>query len=182
MSASPLGILGARAGRGRLLIPGLSFALVVVAAACSGGSGHPNTLNGLGDDGGELQEAGEHDSAPDVSMHETGAPEGGCVHSGGVTVSPASVSFGTGGLVACGTQATTEPVVSTNGSCSSVTWTAMRMSGASYYTLSPATGTIPAGGTQTVQIVPDPIPQSSAVTNDLYSGNVSITTTAAGDT
>lgn len=116
-------------------------------------------------------------SVPDAT------PDVGCVtgDGGAVVVSPASLSFGSGGLVNCGTQATPQVITVTNNSCSMFTWTGTLTSGASYYMLSPAMGMLAAGQSQMVQVVPAPIPQASAVTSDLYEGTVSITTTAPND-
>jgi hypothetical protein len=125
-------------------------------------------------------------NASDASTSGDGEAEAACVPAGdaGATVSPVSVSFGANndGLVGCGAQALAKPVTITNDSCNAFTFTAVLTSGANYYTLSPSTGTVAPGTVQTVQVIPDPIPQTSAVTHDLYEGTVNITTTAPGDT
>ena len=101
---------------------------------------------------------------------------------GAALVSPTSLLFGSAGLVACGTQAASIPVTITNSGNAAFTYTAAFTSGASSYTMSPTTGTVQANGGQAViQIQPNPIPQVSPVTPELYSGSVSVTTDAVGD-
>lgn len=100
---------------------------------------------------------------------------------GTASVSPSSVSFGNAGLVDCGTQAASQLVTISNAGNAPFNWTATLTSGASYYSVSPPMGTVQPSGSQTLQVVPNPLPQASAVTPDLYGGTVSITTTAAND-
>jgi Viral BACON domain len=100
---------------------------------------------------------------------------------GSVNVTPAAISFGSSGLVDCGTQAPSRTVTVQNTGNAPFNWTAKLSSGASSYTLSPSSGTVQAATSGTLQIVPLPIPQASAVTSDLYAGTVEVTTTAVND-
>jgi hypothetical protein len=99
----------------------------------------------------------------------------------GAILTPDSLSFGTGGLVPCGTQATPLTLTLSNTTCASFTWTSSLSSGASY-TVSPAMGTLAPGVTQPIQITPSAIPTTSSVSAGLYDGTLSIMTSAANDT
>jgi hypothetical protein len=180
-----------RRGRGVVVVLvslGVSWGLT---AACSNTSTAPP----------ELSTQRDSSSAPDrTAEQETGAgpiPEAGggghgdsaaeaevgCQAAGdaGATVSMTSMSFGDGGLVGCGTQAQSQTVSITNETCAAFTFASVLTSGASYYAITPAQGTVPPLSSQTVTVNPAPIPQISAVTPDLYEGTLSITTTAPGD-
>ena len=78
-------------------------------------------------------------------------------------------------------QAGSETVTIQNLGNAPFNWTATRSSGAAFYSLSPSSGTVPAMTSATFQVVPATIPQTSAVTSDLYAGTVEVTTTAVND-
>jgi len=110
------------------------------------------------------------------------SPEASCGTGAAAEVAPVSLAFGTGGLVNCGSQAQSQPVTIKNNSCSSFTWMGTLTSGSTYYQLSPNMGTIPAGGTQVVQVIPAAIPSAGGeVSQNFYGGTVAITTSAPGD-
>ena len=100
---------------------------------------------------------------------------------GSVAISPPSISFGTNGYVDCGTQASAQTINIQNTGNAAFDWSANLSSGANFYTLSPTSGIVQPGQTTNVQVIPKPIPQTSAVTQDLYAGTVEITTTAVND-
>lgn len=100
---------------------------------------------------------------------------------GSVAISPGSVSFGDNGYVDCGTQAAARPISIHNTGNAAFDWSAKLSSGSTFYTLSPTSGTVQPSQTTDVQVIPKPIPQTSAVTQDLYAGTVEITTTAVND-
>ena len=179
-------------GRSKAL---LAVVVVVVAAgaaavACSSGSqDHPPPLGGDQVDASadHAVETSAPEAAPETGSDAAGdgasEAEAGCVPSGdaGAVVAPSTISFGDGGLVGCGSQAQSASVMITNATCTPFNFTASLTSGGTHYTLSPTTGSVPAGATQPVLVTPGPIPNTSAVTADLYDGTVQITTTSPGD-
>src|ERR1019366_2062407 len=100
---------------------------------------------------------------------------------GGAVVTTTSVSFGDGGLVGCGTQAQPQTITIDNNTCAPIMFTTTLTSGGMFYGVTPNMGMVPALMSQTVTVNPNPIPQISAVTPDLYEGTLSISTTAPGD-
>lgn len=100
---------------------------------------------------------------------------------GSVAISPGALSFGDSGFVDCGSQADARSVNVHNTGNAAFNWEAKLSSGAAFYTLSPTSGTVQPGQTTAVQVIPKPVPQASAVTQDLYAGTVEITTTAVND-
>lgn len=114
-------------------------------------------------------------------MPAQGLTLSGVGSNGTANVSPASISFGDNGLVDCGTQAASQMVTVQNTGNAAFTWTAKLSSGATYYALSPSSGTVQPGTSGSFQVVPNPIPQASAVTADMYAGTVEVTTTAVND-
>jgi hypothetical protein len=184
-----------RAGRrwyAFVVVAALTLPWALVASCTSAGNDHPGEL-GTQDSGSYYV---DHYTAPETAPDtgpdvvdtgpdaSDGEAEAACqpIGEAGVTVSANSLSFGDGGQVGCGTQAPPIAVTLNNDTCEPVTFTGTVSSGTSYYTITPATGPVPALGSQPIQVVPNPIPQTSAVTPDLYEGTVSITTTAPGDT
>jgi hypothetical protein len=138
-----------------------------------------------------------HDTAPivvDTGPPDTGSPdtfeaavdacETSTADGGPVFVGPAVLTFGTSmGYVNCGTQASPQTISITNGTCQPFNWQGTLSTGGSAYTLSPSSGmALAPGATQVIQVVPAPIPTTSAVTQDLYAGNITITTTSPNDT
>jgi hypothetical protein len=96
-------------------------------------------------------------------------------------VSPGSISFGNAGLVDCGTQGAPKTITITNSGNGPFAWTASLISGSSFYTVSPQSGTVPAQigqtpGSQTIQVTPITIPFPSSIQPELYSGTVRIHT------
>ncbi len=178
-----------------------------IVASCSSSSQPPPELEANYDASSKPDQTVQEASTPDVSesgpdVYEAGpdgdadagdgydAPEEpACtpIGDGGVTVTSTSLTFGQLGdgglgLVGCGTQATPQSVTLTNDSCVPFTFTATLTSGSSFYSITaPASGTVAPGQSQPVQVAPNPIPQTSAVTPDLYEGTLSITTSAPGD-
>ncbi len=100
---------------------------------------------------------------------------------GTAAITPASISFGDGGYVDCGKQADAMPINIKNTGNAAFDWTAKLSSGSTFYTLSPTSGTVQPDQTTAIQVIPKAIPQTSAVTQDLYAGTVEITTTAVND-
>ena len=152
-----------------------------LAAACSSSSTPPAELGSQ--DTGIAERPPTPEPTPEPPPPEPEPMEAACqpLGEGGAVVSSNSVTFGDGGLVGCGQQATPVIVTVSNNSCDDINFTTSLSSGGSYYTVSPPSGTIPSHLTQNVTINPNPIPQISPVTADLYEGTVSITTTAQGD-
>jgi hypothetical protein len=175
--------------------PGRFRALLVVvvvvqtagaaAIACSSGSqSHPPELGGHDVDGSADHNAPEAspEAAPDASDGAIEAEAGCQAGDSGALVTPTTISFGDGGLVGCGSQAQSVAVTITNQSCAAFNFTASLTSGATFYTVSPTSGSVPVGASQPVLVIPNAIPHTSAVTPDLYEGTVNITTTSPGDT
>jgi hypothetical protein len=172
-----------------VLAPG---AALTAATSCSSSGSHPGELATA--DSGEDHSLVDtyHDTAPapeptpETGPGDASDAEAGCVPTGdaGTVVSPTSLSFGKNadGLVPCGTQAQALQVTITNDTCAAFTYNASLTSGSNFYALSPNTGQVVPGATQTVQVVPNPMPQTSDVTPDLYEGTINITTTSPGDT
>jgi hypothetical protein len=103
--------------------------------------------------------------------------------SGTVGYSPAALDFG---AVNCGTSGAPQVITFTNPGNQDYTVTAVlgRDAGVTFdVALSPATGLVAAnGGTLTITVTPRPIPQSSAVTPNLYGDVLTVTTDVPGDT
>jgi hypothetical protein len=96
---------------------------------------------------------------------------------------PSTMDFG---QTPCGTTsalpAAQRTVTITNTGTAPFAFTAQLTSGASFYTLSVAGGTVNPGNTFNLTVVPNVIPTTSLTTNDLYAGQVAITTDIFGDT
>jgi hypothetical protein len=81
------------------------------------------------------------------------------------------ILFGDNGFVSCGTQASEKVITLKNNTSDVVNFTASLTSGDKFYKLNPPSGGgIPLHGQATIQITPQPIPQDSDVTSDLYAG------------
>jgi hypothetical protein len=93
-----------------------------------------------------------------------------------VAVAPTNVDFG---LVACGSTAAPQAVTIKNDGSASFTWSAALTT--ARYHVSPMGGSLPPGASATVTINPAAIPQTSAVTPDLYADTLTLTTNAPGD-
>ena len=116
-----------------------------------------------------------------AALPSQGLAVSGVGSNGAVSISPASISFGSSGYVDCGTQAAAQSIELKNTGNAAFNWEAKLSSGATHYTLSPTSGTVQPSQTTAVQVIPKPIPATSAVTDDLYAGTVEITTTAVND-
>ena len=154
----------------------VSVVLLVASAAvhCGSDGGNPPVLAG-GDASARLDAAQTIDSAP---MPDSSSEGGGEAGSGVVSITPATVDFG---MVNCGTAGTPQSVSITNNGTAPFNWTASLTSGMTFYTLSPGSGTVSPGTSGTVQVIPGVVPATSLVTPELYSGTLSITTTAPTD-
>jgi hypothetical protein len=108
-------------------------------------------------------------------------PVSGNGTNGQVGVSPDQIVFGTGGLVPCGTAAAPVTVTLQNTGTAPFTWTGVLTHGGSYYSISPASGTVAAGLTETVTVTPKAIGTTSATTAGEYDDTLTITTNSVGD-
>lgn len=102
--------------------------------------------------------------------------------SGNVGFSPVTLDFG---QVNCGTTAPAQTVTFTNSGNQPYRVTAALANPSSPFaiSLSPSDGTVAAdGGTLQILVTPSAIPQSSAVTTNLYGDTLTVTTDVAGDT
>ncbi len=97
-------------------------------------------------------------------------------------ITPASVLFGESGFVNCGTVAAAQSITIKNTGTGTLTWSSALLHGSTYFTLSATSGTILAGGTQTVTVTPKAIPASTAIVTDGFSDTLTITTNAPDDT
>lgn len=84
------------------------------------------------------------------------------------------ITFGDEGLVSCGTQAGERTFTITNRSSRIVNYKIELTAGNDYYKVTPADGGIPVGSSATIKVTPNPIPDESEVTQDLYAGTLSI--------
>jgi hypothetical protein len=100
---------------------------------------------------------------------------------GQVAVSPAQIVFGTNGLVPCGTNAQPQTVTLQNTGTASFTWSGVLTHGSTYYTISPASGTVTASSSVPVTVTPKPIPATSTTTPGEYDDTLTITTNISGD-
>ncbi len=106
-----------------------------------------------------------------ITLEGTGTPPT-------VSVSPTNLDFS---RVACGATAPAQAVTIQNTGTAQMTYTASLTSGAAFYGLNSAGGTIAAGASFDVVVTPVAIPTTSATTADLYAGQLTITTTSPGD-
>ena len=102
--------------------------------------------------------------------------------SGSVSFSPAALDFG---LVACGSTATAKTITFKNPGNQDYTITPMLALGASSpytFSMNPAGGVVAMGGGMVViTVTPNKVPQTSAVTPDLYADTLVVSTTVSGD-
>ena len=101
---------------------------------------------------------------------------------GQVAVNPTTLVFGTSGLVPCGTNALPQTVNLQNTGSASFTWTSTLTHGSSFYTVSPASGTVLAMTTQIVTVTPKAIPATSTTTAGQYDDTLTLSTNVVGDT
>ncbi len=98
---------------------------------------------------------------------------------GAASVSPGTVDFGG---VNCGTTAPLSSTTIFNNGNSPLNWSAaLALGAASPYSVTPPTGKVLPGGQTQVLITPKAIPQTSAVTPNLYGDTLTITTDVPGD-
>jgi Abnormal spindle-like microcephaly-assoc'd, ASPM-SPD-2-Hydin len=163
-----------------VLASAVSFALLATLH-CGGDSSPPPAL-GTPDAGG-VSDAAVDAAPPQPDAMADASPDASEAGLGAATVSPTDLKFGAmnDGLVDCGSQALPKTVTLTNNGSASFTFTVSLTAGMTYYTFSPANGTLPPGASQPIQVIPSPIPSTSSVTPDLYQGSLLITTTATGD-
>jgi hypothetical protein len=120
------------------------------------------------------------DFVPDSGLNNAETSTSGGDPTGIVTITPADISFGDNGLVDCGTQAASAQITVKNDTTKAVTINASLTAGNDAYTLSPATLGIQAGSTGTLSVIPKAIPAKSAITPELYSGNVEVRADPSG--
>ena len=101
---------------------------------------------------------------------------------GSVSFSPVALDFG---AVNCGATPTAKTVTFRNNGNAAYTVTPLlgRDAGSPYVvTMNPASGVVvPDGGTLVITVAPNPIPQTSAVTPNLYADTLTVTTDVASD-
>jgi hypothetical protein len=99
---------------------------------------------------------------------------------GNIGVAKTSVSSLAFGNVSCGTQAAAQTFTLSNSGTASFTWNAaMALGASSPYAVSPASGSIAAGGSATLTVTPAAIPSTSSIAP--LDDSVSITTNIPGD-
>ncbi|HEY1694644.1 MAG TPA: choice-of-anchor D domain-containing protein [Polyangiaceae bacterium] len=169
-----------------VVVVGASFMAAVVA--CSSSSSQPPELGGPSNDAAidhstheAAVEAAPPDTGPDVVEAASDADAGCTAGDAGVAISPTALTFGDGGLVGCGTQATPQSVTLTNNGCEPFNFTAQLTGGStSYFTIIPTSGTVAPGQPETVEVNPVQIPANATPTTN-YGGTLTITTTAPGN-
>ncbi len=111
-------------------------------------------------------------SAAQIAMKGQGS-------NGVVGVTPAGLDFG---QVDCGTTAAAKKVTVSNTGNGAFTFDAKLDSASSnYFTVSPATGSVPPGGTGEVTVTPKAIPGTAPVTANAFGGALTVTTSTVGD-
>jgi hypothetical protein len=96
-----------------------------------------------------------------------------------ITITPLSAEglvFGENTFVDCGKQAPEKVLTLSNPTNDVVNFKAKLTAGQTFFKLNPEGGGIPIRGKATIQVIPNPIPQTSEVTPDLYAGTLEITT------
>ncbi len=97
-----------------------------------------------------------------------------------VTISPAvdekGILLGDNGFVNCGAQAPEKVITLKNPRPDIINFKAAFTAGEKYFKLNPKEGGIPAKGEANIQIIPEPIPQTSDIAPDLYAGTLEIQT------
>lgn len=110
---------------------------------------------------------------PFTTMSLAGAGTAGNV----LALSTSSLTFGTGGLVPCGTTATARTVIVTNNSAQSLALSLTLADAAnSAYTVS-GPSTVAAGAMATITVTPKPVPATSSTAPDAFADTLSITGT-----
>lgn len=101
---------------------------------------------------------------------------------GSVTLDTTELFYGTNGLVNCGATSPARTVTLGNAGNAAFAWTATLGRGsASPFTLSPLSGTVPAGATVTLTLTSTGIPQEADTTEDVFGDVLSIVTDVAND-
>jgi hypothetical protein len=100
---------------------------------------------------------------------------------GQVGVSPSTIVFGNGGLVPCGTNAQPSTVMIQNTGTASFTWTGTLTHGGSFYSITPASGTLQPLTSVSVTVTPKAIPASSTTLPGGYDDTLTIATSVVGD-
>ncbi|MGD0527260.1 MAG: hypothetical protein ABSE49_19115 [Polyangiaceae bacterium] len=154
--------------------------MVTVEEACSSSSAPPPELGSF-DTG--IPDTYKAPPEPKPEPPPEPTPEAGCMplDDGGAVVTATELTFGDAGFVSCQSQALPQNLNIDNNTCAPITYTTTLTTGSAYYAVTPATGTIPALSSQTLTINPNPIPQISLTTQDLYEGALSIGTSAPND-
>jgi hypothetical protein len=167
-------------------VAGVASMFAGAMAACSSAPTQPGELGSQ--DAGYVDRT-THDVVnepppPDTYVLDTGAPEvdAGCIPpDASVVVTPDSLTFGDGGLVGCGTQASPQSLTLSNNGCGPFNFTASLTGGnTSSFTITPSTGTVAPGVPQTIEVTPNQIPSNEPPTTN-YGGTLTITTTAPGN-
>ncbi len=111
-------------------------------------------------------------AVPSVSLSGEGT-------NGVVALTPGALFFGE---VSCGSAGVAQTITLANAGNGPFDFTtALDLSGASPYLVSPARGTVAPGASVDLRVKPASIPQRSLTTSDLYADVLTVTTTSAGD-
>lgn len=101
---------------------------------------------------------------------------------GSVTLDTTELFFGTNGLVDCGATSPGRTVTLGNAGNAAFAWTAtLGRGGASPFTVSPASGTVPAGATVTLTLTSAGVPPEADTTEGAFGDVLSIVTDVAND-
>jgi hypothetical protein len=138
--------------------------VVVAVASCGGGERPPPESNVTPAPG------SSSGSTPPGTELITGLEEG---------PEGTGLYFGDKGFVNCGKQAPEKTLVLNNPTNDIINFEAKLTSGDKYYTVNPLKGGVPIRGTAVIKIVPAAIPQTSAITPDLYAGTLELKTSPA---
>jgi hypothetical protein len=85
------------------------------------------------------------------------------------------IKFGDNGLINCGGQAPPKEITMRNPTSGIINFSAKLIAGADLYKINPESGGVQPGRDATITITPNPVPQESEVTPDLYAGTLEIT-------
>jgi hypothetical protein len=96
-------------------------------------------------------------------------------------VSPSQLDFG---LTNCGATAGSQKITITNNASagSPIPWSASFTAGGNFYTLSASSGQVAAGSTASFDVIPQSIPSTSQVTNNLYGATLKVVSGPNNDT
>jgi hypothetical protein len=98
---------------------------------------------------------------------------------GVATLSASTLDFG---LTSCGSQAAAQTLSMKNEGNAAFAYALALAGGTTKYALSQASGSLQPGASTTVTVTPQPIPQTSPVTANLYGDTLTVTTDIPGDT